>query len=166
MGKSHQRQKRWGSSPELISARRAVVAECIVKGMSKYEIRDEVTARGILNPSTGEPYGPETIRSDTKRIQELWEQEVKLHYDIHVSRILGQIRAVRKQAWAELKLDVILKTLEQEVKLLGLDKATAADLDWKEEMRKAGVDPAVEFEALVQSAYQRMVMAADAKEDG
>ena len=161
MGKAHQKSTRF--SVEMTTARRAVVAECIVRGLSKYETLNELTAIGYINPRTEAPWGIGTVTADTKRIREMWEQEVRLHYDVHVSRILGQVRAVRKVAWAQLDLNTILKTLEQEVKLLGLDKATAADLDWKEEMRKAGIDPAREFEELVQSAYSRMIAAAEEK---
>ena len=86
---------------------------------------------------------------------------MRLNYDIHVSRILGQIRAVRKAAWKEMRLETILRTLDQEVNILGLDKIAKEELDWKREMREIGVDPAETFEGLVQSTYEKMMVAGE-----
>ena len=160
MARAHQTTKEFRHGA-MRSGRRAKVAECLVKGMTRYEITEELAAAGHINPRTERPWGVSTVRSDVKKIREKWEAEVRLHYDIHVSRILGQIRAVRKAAWNEIRLGVILKTLEQEVKLLGLDKIAREELDWKKEMREIGVDPAETFESLVQSTYEKMVAAGE-----
>ena len=161
MSRAHQitRALRRGA---MVSGRRARVAELLVRGNTKHQIYDEMVAGGkYINPKTDAPWSYDTLRADIKKIRERWEAEVRLNYDIHVSRILGQIRAVRKAAWKEMRLETILKTLDQEVKILGLDKIAKEELDWKREMREIGVDPAETFEGLVQSTYEKMMVAGE-----
>lgn len=148
----------------LRAARRQRVSELLAKGMTSYQIAMEMEADDqYRNPDTGRPWCVDTIKSDMQSIRKRWRQEALLNYDIHVSRILGQLRQVRLSAWKSMDLNTILKTLDQEVKLLGLDKATKSEIDWREEMRKAGVDPASQFESLVQAAYENMLMEGDNK---
>lgn len=161
MGREHQitRMYRHGA---MIAGRRVRVAELLIRGHTRYEIQEIMAKEDYTNPSTGDPWTLYTINRDAQVIQKQWEKEALLRYDIHVSRILGQIRAVRKKAWESEDLNTVLRTLDQEVKLLGLDKLTKTEIDWKEELRKAGIDPAQTFNDLVQSTYERILATEEA----
>lgn len=156
MGREHQttRQHRQGA---MIAGRRVRVAELLVRGHTRYEIHEIMAGEEYINPKTNEPWSLYTLGRDARAVQKQWEKEALLHYDIHVSRILGQIRAVRKRAWESDDMNTVLRTLDQEVKLLGLDKLTKTEIDWKEELRKAGIDPTLTFNDLVQSTYERLL---------
>ena len=133
------------------------MTELLVRGNTQAQIVSLMAADDAMhNPVTTAPWSKDTIYKDVKLARERWQEQTRLHYDIHVSRILGQIRAVRIEAWNQEDLGTVLKTLDQEVKLLGLDKVTKSDLDWKKELREAGVDPNRTFEDLVQSTYERL----------
>lgn len=158
MGRTNQTRKnvRYGA---LQDNRRARVAELLVKGNTLNQIWEEMdTDEDYRNPK-GKPWGITAISNDVKYIREQWQKIAQLHYDVHISRLMGQIRAVRKTAWAQNELPLVLKTLEQEIKLLGLDKASKTDIDWKEALRNRGINPTETFEDLVQSTYERMVLA-------
>jgi len=164
MGKEHQvlKNTRRGA---IVDGRRVYISELLCRGHTQYRIWEELAAdEQYYNPRTEQPWSLGTVQEDIRHIRQMWQEQVRLHYDIHVSRLLGQIRAVRKAAWKEERLDTVLKTLDQEVKLLGLDKATKVDMDWKQEMRKAGVDPSETFDDLVQSTYEK-IMAASAMDE-
>ena len=159
MGRTNQTRKnvRYGA---LVDNRRAKVTELLVKGNTQNQIWEEMSAdEDYRNPSTGKPWTIGPIGDDIKYVRDQWRKIAQLHYDIHIGRLMGQIRAVRKTAWAQNELPLVLKTLEQEIKLLGLDKASKTDIDWKEALRNRGINPAETFEDLVQNTYERMVLA-------
>ena len=159
MGRPNQTRKnvRYGAMQDN---RRARVAELLVKGNTVNQTWEEMSADDdYRNPQTGKAWGIKAISADIKFVREQWQKIAQLHYDIHIGRLMGQIRAVRKTAWARDELPLVLKTLEQEIKLLGLDKASKTDIDWKEALRNRGINPTETFEDLVQSTYERMVLA-------
>jgi hypothetical protein len=140
-------------------SRRQRVAELLCKGYTRSQISTMISEDPeFFNPDTGQPWGRNAVYEDSRYLRSKWQKAALANYDVHVSRVLAQIREVRRQAWKQMDFKTILRTLDQEVKLLGLDKATKSEIDWREEMRKAGVsDPSQEFETLVQEAYQRML---------
>jgi len=161
MGRRNQTRKnvRYGA---LQDNRRAKVAELLVKGNTQNQIWEEMSAdEDYRNPQTGKPWAIGAIGDDVKYIRDQWQKIAQLHYDIHIGRLMGQIREVRKTAWASNELPIVLKTLEQEIKLLGLDKMSKTDIDWKEALRNRGINPTETLEDLVQSTYERMVLASE-----
>ena len=146
----------------IMDERRARISELIARGKTFRQIHEELSLdENFRNPLTGRPWNIATIKSDVKVISTEWKKIAMLHYDVHVARLMGQILEVRKRAWEQDRLPVILKTLEQEMKLLGLDKMSKTEIDWKEQLRKAGVDPNRTFDDLVQSTYERLVAAGE-----
>jgi hypothetical protein len=160
MGRTNQTRKdtRYGA---LVDNRRAKVTELLVKGNTPSQIWEEMVADEDCRNAAGKPWHVQTLAKDIKFVRKQWQQIAQLHYDVHISRLMGQIRAVRKAAWADHELPIVLKTLEQEIKLLGLDKASKTDIDWKEALRNRGINPTETFEDLVQSTYERMVLAGE-----
>ena len=160
MGRTNQTRKnvRYGA---LQDNRRAKVAELLVKGNTINQIWEEMGADEDYRNLKGRPWGVAAISNDVNYVRKQWQKIAQLHYDIHIGRLMGQIREVRKTAWARDELPLVLKTLEQEIKLLGLDKASKTDIDWKEALRNRGINPTETFEDLVQSTYERMVLAGE-----
>jgi len=160
MGRANQTRKnvRYGA---LQDNRRARVTELLVKGNTLNQIWEEMDADPDYRNLRGKSWGITAISNDVKYVREQWQKIAQLHYDIHIGRLMGQIRQVRKTAWARDELPLVLKTLEQEIKLLGLDKASKTDIDWKEALRNRGINPTETFEDLVQSTYERMVLAGE-----
>ena len=158
MGRTNQTRKnvRYGA---LQDNRRAKVTELLVKGNTMNQIWEEMDADEDYRNPKGKSWGMSAISNDVKYVRERWQKIAHLHYDVHIGRLMGQIRAVRKTAWAQNELPIVLKTLEQEIKLLGLDKASKTDIDWKEALRNRGINPLEKFEDLVQSTDELVELA-------
>lgn len=143
--------------------RRQRVSELLVRGYTRSQILEELDKdEKFFNPRTGKSWDISVVKRDVDILRKRWQEEALLNYDIHVSRIMAQIREVRRKAWAEENLSIVLRTLKQEIDLFGLEAATKQQIDWREELRKAGVnDPSKQFEDMVQEAYAAMMARED-----
>ena len=117
--------------------RRQYVSELLVRGFTRSQILEALEKdERFFNPRTGKPWSMQVVKDDVKLLRNRWQKEALLNYDIHVSRILAQIREVRRKAWTEENLALVLRTLKQEIDLFGLEAATKQQIDWREELRK------------------------------
>jgi len=97
--------------------RRQRVGSLYLRGMEAAEITLQFS-RTMLNPSTGEPYPLDVIEADIAALEAEWAQV--FDKDAQRGRVLAELRAARRQAWAQGDTDNILRALKQETELLGL----------------------------------------------
>lgn len=104
--------------------RRAFIAECtLIWGLTLAEIAQKMAEEGIVNPSTGEPWGDATLRRDMAMLREEWQTNARANFDQLVEVQLAKIRSAQARAWEEGKLDQYAKFIDQEIKITGTGTA-------------------------------------------
>ena len=138
-----------------------IISRMVARGMSLGEVHDTLSKpenQEYWNPQTQEPYTYSTVARDVQEIRAEWRKEYARVFDWHVARMLAEIRELRRQAWLNEDLYLVLKCCDRECKLLGLDKPGRLIVDWRTEALAAGVeDPDALFEQLQGEAFSRMV---------
>jgi len=117
-----------------IDNRRRAVAGMRLRHLTQREIVVQLAKNDILNSDTGEPYSLGTINADLKAIQKQWQAEALQDTDTLIAMTRAELEEVRRKAWANNELAIVLKSLKQEAELLGLDaprrqEITGADGD-------------------------------------
>ena len=159
---------RWNHSDRArINYRRRVVEELSNHGFGLYEIVDRLVAQGIVNPVTEEPYTAATISRDLKQNELHWLAETVKERGAHKARQLAELREARRQAWQDGNMGEVRLNLQAEMKLLGTDAPIRLEMDWQQEAREAGLDPAVVFEQYVQAAAAALsISTSDTRSEG
>ena len=105
----------------MIAARRRRVAELKLRGQRSREIQAALadSAKGMLNPETGEPWSLRTIGYDLVALRKQWEKEAATDIRKHKARELAELGEHRRSAWAEQELGEVRLGLALEMKLLG-----------------------------------------------
>lgn len=117
----------WKDARKLIDARRERVAQLHLRGLTQREIVAALEQQGMMNPETGKPYNVMTVNRDLQALKKQWRanaaQDIALHKALQAAEITEVIRA----AWAAKELTTVMKALERQAKLLGLDVPTRID---------------------------------------
>lgn len=114
--------------PNLIAARRERVAQLKVRGLTNREIVAGLDKQGFHNPKTQAPFSLGTIGTDIRELHKQWVASAAKSIADHKADQLAETTEVKHAAWAAKKLDTILRALEREAKLLGLDMPTRIDV--------------------------------------
>ncbi len=93
--------------------RQARVASLLLRRLTAREIVGVLPRSGILEPSTGRPYGVDVIKADIALIESEWTEESSK------ARLLAETREARKEAWAQKKVTLVLDTIKQEMAMVG-----------------------------------------------
>lgn len=101
--------------------RRALVARLRIRHLSQREIVQALQQQGNLNPVSGNPWSLGLINADIKAIEKAWREEMVRDTSIHKANLLAEIQEVKRKAWTDQSMDVVLRCLQQERALLGLD---------------------------------------------
>ena len=142
-------QARNSSHQSVIDQRRTLVSRLRLRGASQREIVSMLQREGLVNHETGKPWSLATVNRDIDAIRKEWQREYAATYDEHISEMRSQIREVRREAWRQGDLELVLRCCAQEAKLLGLDKPDRLIVDWRREAMEAGIDAGNLFENLV-----------------
>lgn len=112
-----------GSNQAIIDERRWHVASLILRGRTQREVEQELPelTPPIVNPKNGKPYALGTINADVKAIREQWRAEAVRDIAEHKARILAELGEVKRAAWTEKDFSNILRALEKEVRIMGID---------------------------------------------
>ena len=102
--------------------RQKVVSSAKLRGMTSADIVVFLTEQGIVNPRTEEPWSVTTINNDINFLEDKWREEMFKNITDHRSRILAEIGEAKRAAWKTGKLSLVLRAIEQEVNLLGLNE--------------------------------------------
>lgn len=110
-----------GSQTTLtIAQRRAFVAKCIlVYRLSHREIHELMSEAGIINELTGKPWSIGTISGDVNALRDEWRISAASDMRQVFTEQLTENRLARQEAWSRGELDLVLRFLEQEIKLTG-----------------------------------------------
>ena len=102
--------------------RQSVVSSAKLRGMTSQEIVDFLVEKEIVNPRTGKPWSISTINGDVKEQENIWRNEMYANISDHRARVLAELRETKKAAWQGGKLSLVLRSIQQEVDLLGLNE--------------------------------------------
>ena len=121
-----------GSQQAIIDKRRTLVARARLKGATQREIVEALAKQRYVNPDTGKPWSLGTINYDLRAIRKQWREDAKQDISEYTADQLAELREVRRKAWQDNDLSVVLKSLAQESKLLGTDAPTKTELTGKD----------------------------------
>lgn len=110
------------SDEHLMAMRRKAVSTARLRGMTCEQIAGLLAEQGITNPRTEEPWSISTINKDLKAIEEEWKEETFKGISDHRARVLAEIQEVKRSAWMAGKHSIVLRAIDQEVGLLGLNE--------------------------------------------
>ena len=85
---------------------------------------DDLFESDALNPQTGKPYSLGAINSDIQHLKTEWQAEALAQTGAHLGRIWAELQEVKREAWGQKDLRVVLAALGEEVDLLGLKNVT------------------------------------------
>ena len=84
----------------------------------------EILARpdsGIMNPQSGEPYDKATIGRDVQKLDAEYQEKARGAAEEYKGQQLQECAEIKRTAWRGVRLDWVLKAMEREAKILGLD---------------------------------------------
>ncbi len=118
---------------EIAAGRRRRVAALVLRGLTQREIvlalADPSSSEGCLtNPESGKPFSLATIHRDIVALREQWLAESLADIQSHKSGVLAELTEVKRAGWVEADLNVVLRALSQQAKLLGLNEPEGVDL--------------------------------------
>lgn len=108
--------------------RRRQVAALILRGLSQREVRAALTEKAIINPKSLKPWSIGVINKDVKRLRKEWAEAAAQDIAEYKAGVLAELQEVKRAAWTERQYRLVLKALEQECRLLGLDKPVGIDI--------------------------------------
>lgn len=100
------------SAVAVVAARRQRVASLRLKGATLREIQ------GILQ-SEGRPASLGTVHSDLKALEAEWEEQAAADIAQHRTRQLAELAEVKREAWRDGRLSLVLQALRQESEITG-----------------------------------------------
>ena len=110
----------------VILDRRRAVASLRLRGMSIREIERALTEMRNLNPETGNPWCIQTIHADWKALEKDWKAEASASVDQLRAKINAELDEVKRFGWRKDDPVAILRAIEQQRRLLGIDLAAGA----------------------------------------
>ena len=110
------------SDEHIILMRQNIVASARARGMTIGAITSMLAEQGVLNPRTKAPYSSQTISADIRQIEERWKDNMMMNISDHRSRVLAELREAKTAAWSTGQISLVLRALQQETDLLGLNE--------------------------------------------
>lgn len=114
--------KRQHLAPEIISHRREAVAALRLRKLSARKIAIALQQMNppVLKPN-GKAYGKTTIISDIRALEKEWQANASRDTATHMARLLAETQEVYAAAWVKGDLNIVLKAIERQSKMLGVD---------------------------------------------
>ncbi len=110
------------SDEHLIVLRRRAISEAKLHGMTLSQITIWLEEEGLVNPDTKKPWSITTISNDLREIEKEWTDVMLKDITSHRSRVLAEFGEVKNAAWKAGKLDTVLRAVNGEIALLGLNE--------------------------------------------
>jgi hypothetical protein len=122
-----------------------------LRGMTQREVEQNLPRLDppIVNPNTGKPYALSQINGDLQKLSAGWREDAGTDIDQLKANHLAELREVRRSGWQRGQLNVVMRSLEQEGRVLGLasDKETAEQIGAMADSFLAGVHTVKEMAA-------------------
>ena len=107
------------TSNEMIEARRLeLVASLRLRRRTQREIQ-QALATQLVNPKTGEAFSLGTINADVKKLEKGWRESAAAKVEEHKAQQLAEIQEVKRQAWNDKDLPIVLRALSLEADITG-----------------------------------------------
>jgi hypothetical protein len=116
--------------PPATAARKVLVARMALRGHTLDEITERLKEAGMVNPRTNRPWSRSVVHNDLMAAAAAWKADVQQATEDLQSRILAEIREVRRRAWNKDDLKTVLASIKHERDLLGLDAPTRVQIDY------------------------------------
>lgn len=114
--------KRHHIAPEITAHRREAVAALRLRKLSARKI---VIALQKMNPPVLKPNGTAyqrtTILGDIRALEDEWKANASRDTATHMARLLAETQEVYAAAWVKGDLNIVLKAIERQSKMLGVD---------------------------------------------
>lgn len=98
---------------------KAMIAELRLKGNSAEEIVGILADKGITGPKGGK-ITTTIIHNCVKDAEVEWRENFYEAVDEHQKRLVRELQQVRKEAWSNGALSLVVKTIVEEAKMLGV----------------------------------------------
>jgi len=144
-----------GNGNGIIERRRRAIGIILAERptISQRELMEVLEKQAdIVNPRTGAAYCLGTINNDLQAIKRGWMERAYQCYSDWVSEQVAKLDRLEERAWRSNDLAIVLRCIDRRCKLLGLDEPTRLIVDWQQEAREAGLDPAEVFERYIAAA--------------
>jgi len=111
----------------IIAQRRQAVASLKLRGLSYREIvlalpnTRGIDQQPIIDHRHNKPWSQGTVHSDVKAIEAEWMANAVADISTHKARLNAEIEEVKRVAWGEKDTDIILKAIDQQRKIHGID---------------------------------------------
>lgn len=102
--------------------RQKIVSSAKLRGFTNEEITQLLAEKGVTNPRTGDPYTIQTVAKDINELEGRWMSDMLSDVSSHRSRVLAELRETKAAAWKAGNFNIILRAIDQEAKLLGLNE--------------------------------------------
>lgn len=121
--------------------RQEYVATLTLRGLSQRKICEVLAQEFInrernpyycVNPKTGEPFNLSQINRDLKDLQQQWRERSMEAIDQHRARQFAELDELKRRAWAAGDMELVLKTINTEMKLLGTPAPEKQEHRWDE----------------------------------
>lgn len=119
--------KKNSGNDALIDRRRRRVAELVAQRFTQREIEDMLAQDGFINSDTGEPFSLGTVNADIKVLRAGWQRDAKQAIGTHRAEMLAEIQEVKRAAWRDKNHALVLKSIETQATLLGLNRPGVLD---------------------------------------
>lgn len=115
------------SRQAVVDERRRNIASLRLRGMTQREIEQNLPRLKIVNPRKGKPWSLGTINKDLQAIHEEWVKEATRAIAEHKANLLAELRELKRAAWAEKDYQAILRAIDKECKILGVEAPTVVE---------------------------------------
>ena len=109
------------SKKAIIEHRRRAVAAARLRGLTIREIEEKLFNDGVYNEKDDKPWSRGVIGNDLKAMESEWKEASQSDIAQHKANVYAEILEVRRAAWKDGRIDLVLRGLEDERKLFGLD---------------------------------------------
>jgi hypothetical protein len=112
------------SREAIIAQRRRHVASLAARQLTQREIVASLEKLGCVNERPGKnpkPWDRTTINHDLKALKQEWRELAQQDMATHQAQRLAELSEVKRRAWADGDLGIVLRASKQEAEMLGLD---------------------------------------------
>lgn len=128
---------------KIKTLRQEHVATLLLRGLSVRKIaevlatptvsengREKKNPLHLINPKTEKPFSVMVVHRDIEELEAKWRENALVLVDQHRARQLAELEEVKRRAWAASDLDMVLKTIQTEMKLLGTPMPEKQEMRW------------------------------------
>lgn len=113
----------------VIMDRRRQVAALRLRSMSIRDIERALPELRCVNPANGQPWSFFTIQTDLKAIEKDWLKETRVSVEKRRAKLDAELEEVKRVGWKDADPNSVLRAIEQQRKMLGVDAPPTLDDD-------------------------------------